>query len=458
MFGDAKPSQIHVVLISAVPTCAGDEFQLNYVKEAEIARSYHWLIDHGIPAENIILFMNGNFANNTEQNPYPGALYSDPERSRNYAEGLQIDYSGEEVNSENFLAVIQGEKDKVNGGSGRVLNSSESDHVFISHEGHGGPGFLMISSSGVLTSKVLTEALKDMDAEKKFKKLIYYIMACHSGSMFSGKLEPSGNIYAFTAANPELDAHPKDLFEATLKDAPIVIYVNSQFGDGWMDYAESVSASIKHDTKKSTLDAQYENVRPQVDSDATRYGNMEIGKHSISDFQGLNDGPNSQAKPKPKFGSSNIKPEGRLPIAPIAKYMRLKQKLAKMPPKQMPERSKYLGSRGTQLMRSQKSPLELKVEQLESEQNNIKKSIASIVKSFVEDKNNFNSGPQHLNKVPSEIKEVNCHHEVIQTVWHNCPVVIKSPFINDFIVPIVNLCEQKYPTDKIVEQVKKNCS
>jgi hypothetical protein len=41
--------------------------------------------------------------------------------SRNYNEGLKIDYSGSEINKENYLAVLKGETDKVKGGTGRVL-------------------------------------------------------------------------------------------------------------------------------------------------------------------------------------------------------------------------------------------------------------------------------------------------------------------------------------------------
>jgi legumain len=64
--------------------------------------------------------MSGDFANN-KQNPFPGSLYTDVNKSRNYAEGLKIDYSGAEVNPDNYLAVLRGEADKVKGGTGRVL-------------------------------------------------------------------------------------------------------------------------------------------------------------------------------------------------------------------------------------------------------------------------------------------------------------------------------------------------
>lgn len=64
--------------------------------------------------------MNTGFTDNP-LNPEPG-LYTDVARSRNYAKGLRIDYRGDEVTVDNYLAVLRGEKDKVTSGSGRVLH------------------------------------------------------------------------------------------------------------------------------------------------------------------------------------------------------------------------------------------------------------------------------------------------------------------------------------------------
>lgn len=65
--------------------------------------------------------MEGSIANNTDVNPYPGTLYDDINRTRNYNVDLKIDYSGKDVTIENYLAVLRGDSEKVKGGSGRVL-------------------------------------------------------------------------------------------------------------------------------------------------------------------------------------------------------------------------------------------------------------------------------------------------------------------------------------------------
>jgi len=46
------------------------------------------------------------------------------------------------VTAENLYAVILGDKSKVKGGSGKVINSKSEDRIFIYYSDHGGPGVL----------------------------------------------------------------------------------------------------------------------------------------------------------------------------------------------------------------------------------------------------------------------------------------------------------------------------
>lgn len=52
------------------------------------------------------------------------------------------DYTGENVTVENLYAVLLGDKSKVKGGSGKVINSKPEDTIFIYYSDHGGPGVL----------------------------------------------------------------------------------------------------------------------------------------------------------------------------------------------------------------------------------------------------------------------------------------------------------------------------
>jgi legumain len=52
------------------------------------------------------------------------------------------DYTGDQVTTKNFFAVLMGNKTAVTGGSRKVINSKPQDHIFIYYSDHGGPGVL----------------------------------------------------------------------------------------------------------------------------------------------------------------------------------------------------------------------------------------------------------------------------------------------------------------------------
>ncbi|TVU20153.1 hypothetical protein EJB05_36349, partial [Eragrostis curvula] len=82
----------------------------------------------GLKDENIIVFMYDDIANNTE-NPWPGVIINHPNGTDVYA-GVPKDYTGNNVNVHNFLAVLLGDNSNLTGGSGKVvINSGPDDHI-----------------------------------------------------------------------------------------------------------------------------------------------------------------------------------------------------------------------------------------------------------------------------------------------------------------------------------------
>ncbi|MCP9264627.1 Legumain [Dirofilaria immitis] len=143
---------------------AGSKGWYNYRHQSDICHAYHVVRIHGIPKENIITMMYDDIAYN-KHNPYPGKVFNGPDNIDVYA-GVEIDYSGKHVTPENFLAVLSGNKTAVK-----------------------------------LTVKDLNDALKRMHKLKKFEKLVFYMEACESGSMFAKVLPKNIDVYAVTAAN-----------------------------------------------------------------------------------------------------------------------------------------------------------------------------------------------------------------------------------------------------------------
>lgn len=77
------------------------------------------LKDHGVKESNIITMMYDDIAN-SDENPFPGKIFNAP-KSNDVYKGVKIDYKGDDVNTQNFVSVLQGDAKSVTGGNGRVL-------------------------------------------------------------------------------------------------------------------------------------------------------------------------------------------------------------------------------------------------------------------------------------------------------------------------------------------------
>lgn len=76
---------------------------------------------------------------NNYWNPFPGQLFNGNEGIDVY-KGCKIDYKGDDVTPENFLAVLKG--DYTATGMKKVLGSDENSKVFVNFVDHGAPGLV----------------------------------------------------------------------------------------------------------------------------------------------------------------------------------------------------------------------------------------------------------------------------------------------------------------------------
>ena len=134
--------------------------------------------ENGIPDENIIYMTYDDMANN-RLNPLKGQLFNYPNGPNVYDQSV-IDYSGTDVNPENFLAVL---KNDAATASGPVLDTCADSKIFVNFVDHGAPGFLIFSGSNLYADD-LQSAIDYMTDNKLFKEMVFYIEACESGSMF----------------------------------------------------------------------------------------------------------------------------------------------------------------------------------------------------------------------------------------------------------------------------------
>jgi len=158
-------------------------------------------------------------------------------------------------------------------GSGKFLKSGPNDHVFINFADHGAPHLLAFPNDE-LYAKDLIKTLETMYKKKKFGKLVFYVEACESGSMFDA-LKKNINIFATTAANGDESSY------ACYYDDERQTYLGDVYSVKWMEDSDS------EDIAQETLDKQFSIVKNETTtSHVMEFGDLTIGKMSVSEFQG----------------------------------------------------------------------------------------------------------------------------------------------------------------------------
>jgi len=247
----------------------------NYRHQADIAHSYQLLVKNGLSRDKIVVMMYDDVAFN-RRNPFPGELINVP-NGENVYKGIQIDYKGRDVTPDNFLAILQGDHEKMRGkGSGKVIMSNSDDHVFVYYADHGNSGFIAFPVGGMLYSNHLLDAINNMHRQNKYKKMVFYIEACYSGSMFINKLNKDIGVFAVTAANDHESSwscYYDEKRKTSLADS---------FSIAWMLDSE------RHGTNHRTLAQQFESVKSSVRlSHVCNFGDTNgMGGMKLSDFQG----------------------------------------------------------------------------------------------------------------------------------------------------------------------------
>jgi len=263
---------------------AGSNGWGNYRHQADACHSYQIVKRNGIPDERIVMIHYDDIANNA-QNPFPGKVFNKPTAAGTpgvdvYA-GCTKDYTGSAATADNFIHVITGNAMGVKGGNGKVLNSTADDNVFIYFTDHGGPNIVAFPVGPYLQSSRLNQALKTMAQKNMFKKLVFYLEACESGSMFQGQLPTNINAYATTASSATESSWgtycpPNDMVNGK--------HMQSCLGDlysvVWMEDTDKMGP-------KESLGDQFTTVKKLTTQSACQqYGDVSFLNLPIGAFQG----------------------------------------------------------------------------------------------------------------------------------------------------------------------------
>ncbi|WMV42401.1 hypothetical protein MTR67_035786 [Solanum verrucosum] len=290
---------------------AGSNGWFNYRHQADVCHAYQILKKGGLKDENIIVFMYDDIANNT-MNPRPGVIINNPHGQDVY-KGVPKDYVGEDVNAENFFNVILANKSGITGGSGKVLNSGPNDHIFIYYTDHGGPGIISMPT-GLVYANDLINVLKKKHASGTYSKLVFYLEACESGSMFDGLLPEGLNIYVTTASNPnesswgtycQMGAGGPCLVECPPPEFQGVC-LGDLYSVAWMEDSEA------EDRQTETLNDQYNTVANRTAANLTygshvmQYGDTVLSVDVLFQYMGAASVNHSHVSMNSESSSQNV--------------------------------------------------------------------------------------------------------------------------------------------------------
>ncbi|MCD9559368.1 hypothetical protein HAX54_017274, partial [Datura stramonium] len=272
---------------------AGSNGWDNYRHQADVCHAYQLLKDGGLKDENIIVFMYDDIANNRE-NPRPGIIINNPHGQDVY-KGVPKDYVQEDVNANNFYNVILANKSAIVGGSGKVLNSGPNDHIFIYYTDHGGPA---MPSGEFVFANDLVDVLKKKHASGTYDRLVFYLEACESGSMFDGLLPEGLDMYVMTASKPDEDSWATYCGEGTPDDPCLVecpprefqgVCLGDLYSVAWMEDSDI------QDRESDSVQGQYSRVANRTatnityggyGSHVTEYGDVVVSFDPLSTYMG----------------------------------------------------------------------------------------------------------------------------------------------------------------------------
>lgn len=218
---------------------------------------------------------------NNSRNPFPDQLFNKPSAAgvpgTDVYAGCKIDYSGKDVTPQNFEAVLAGTA------TGKNINPTANDNVFVFFSDHGAPGLIAFPSS-TMHKDDLQSALTTMKSKNRFNKLTFYLETCESGSMFEG-MDIEG-VYALSASSPSESSWGTYCgSDAMVNGKSIGSCLGDLFSVNWMEDSDAV------DITSETLGTQAQTVTTKTSkSKVMKWGDLSFQDDKVSDYQGTTGG------------------------------------------------------------------------------------------------------------------------------------------------------------------------
>ncbi|XP_033627906.1 legumain-like [Asterias rubens] len=394
---------------------AGSSGWYNYRHQADVCHSYQVLHNHGIPDSHIVVMMYDDIANNKE-NKMPGIIINHPNGSDVYA-GVPKDYTGEDVTPDNFLKVLQGDKSGMTGiGSGKVIESGPNDNVFVYFSDHGATDLIGFPSAELMETD-LKQALENMSKQDKFKKFVFYLEACESGSMFDNfKIK---DLYVTTASAPDESSY------ACYFDDKLGTFLGDVYSVRWMEDSDKANFNTE------TLLKQFKAIRRETNtSHVEKYGDLSIDKDTLGEYQGSGS----------KFNNVQVvdladKPLGAVPSPEVPMAILHHRLMAAKDP-------------------SQRNEILQKIVQLGQAQQKMMSVLQSTVSTLLDG----DLVDKAMSRQGVQVTNWDCYKTSVRYFSDRCFPFKENDFALSLMYIVANLCErQEVSTDMILSSFDKHC-
>lgn len=240
----------------------------NYRHQADALAMYQLLKRHGYDDDHILLIIEDNIAYDY-RNLYPGIVRVRPDGDNLYND-VEVDYKLSDLQFSKFHDIMTGRKGE---GLNKILSSGKNDNVIVFWTGHGSQNRLLWGESTEIWSWQVKDMVLSMCNEKKFRKMMFVMDACYSGSIGEACVGIPG-VILLTAANP---LEPS---KADMRDPEMGIWLSNGFTRVFQETIDS-NPSI------SLRDLYYTLARHTIGSHATVYNSECYGNlyhNSMSEF------------------------------------------------------------------------------------------------------------------------------------------------------------------------------
>ena len=277
---------------------------------------YADLIKAGIKPENII-YMTYTSVVKDPFNSYPGMIFTDPAPNTDgdwakYGCFDHVDYTDKDINAKVFLGILSGDKELVAKETGKenpkVLSAGPDDTVFTYFIDHGDTGIIMVGKDKVDYYDLLG-AIMDANDKNLYGKWVWFMEACHSGSMFPN-LPADWDIYVMTSSDAHHNAWmsncpPDDKVAGKSLDTCLA----GLWDNSYLSYLEQHPKT----TIGEIVDAVMADVKKTSDQNVSEFGDMSFRDLPLSDFFGL--------LPTPSFRITRAAPESIVSLDQVPMHL-----------------------------------------------------------------------------------------------------------------------------------------